>query len=117
MKKEDPAFALVAGDLIMGHWGTKREKIDEWANKYYPGWGQRFKDHDLKVYAALGDGVHSLNFGPATSRAAISSKNHFNASPYYVFCQSSGSAGNTASRQKILPLTRLAGSPNSFFAQ
>jgi hypothetical protein len=59
MKKEDPAFALVAGDLIMGHWGTKREKIDEWANKYYPGWGQRFKDHDLKVYAALGDGVHS----------------------------------------------------------
>jgi len=55
MKKEDPAFALVAGDLVMGHWGTKKEEIDEWANKYYPGWVQRFKDHGLKVYAALGD--------------------------------------------------------------
>jgi hypothetical protein len=55
MKKEDPAFALVAGDLVMGHWGTKKEQIDQWAKKYYPGWVQRFKDHDLKVYAALGD--------------------------------------------------------------
>ena len=31
MKKEDPAFALVAGDLVMGHWGTKKEQIDQWA--------------------------------------------------------------------------------------
>ncbi|HBM77760.1 MAG TPA: hypothetical protein DD438_06580, partial [Verrucomicrobiales bacterium] len=22
MKKESPAFAMVAGDLVMGHWGT-----------------------------------------------------------------------------------------------
>ena len=28
MKKEDPAFAMVAGDLVMGHWGTKKEEID-----------------------------------------------------------------------------------------
>jgi hypothetical protein len=55
MKKEDPAFALVAGDLVMGHWGTKKEEIDEWAKKYYPGWVQRFQDHALEVYAALGD--------------------------------------------------------------
>ena len=45
MKKEDPAFAMVAGDLVMGHWGTKKEEIDKWAHKYYPGWVQRFKDH------------------------------------------------------------------------
>ena len=55
MKREDPAFAMVAGDLVMGHWGTKKEEINKWADKYYPGWFQRFKDHELKVYAALGD--------------------------------------------------------------
>ena len=40
MKKKDPAFAMVAGDLVMGHWGTKKGEIDEWADKYYPGWVQ-----------------------------------------------------------------------------
>ena len=38
MKEEDPAFAMVAGDLVMGHWGTKEEEINKWADKYYPGW-------------------------------------------------------------------------------
>ena len=45
MKKEDPAFAMVAGDLVMGHWGTKKEEINKWADRYYPGWVQ-LKDHD-----------------------------------------------------------------------
>ena len=27
MKKEDPAFAMVAGDLVMGHWGNKEEEV------------------------------------------------------------------------------------------
>ena len=40
MKEEDPAFAMVAGDLVMGHWGTKKEEINKWADKYYPGWVQ-----------------------------------------------------------------------------
>ena len=62
MKEEDPAFAMVAGDLVMGHWGTKEEEINKWADKYYPGWVQRFKDHDLKVYAALGD--HEIRDNP-----------------------------------------------------
>ena len=62
MKKEDPAFAMVAGDLVMGHWGTKKEEINKWADRYYPGWVQRFKDHDLKVYAALGD--HEIRDNP-----------------------------------------------------
>jgi len=68
MKKEDPAFAMVAGDLVMGHWGTKKKEIDRWANKYYPGWIQRFKDHDLKVYAALGD--HEIRDNPWRGAAA-----------------------------------------------
>ena len=28
MKKEDPAFAMVAGDLVMGHWGNKMQEIN-----------------------------------------------------------------------------------------
>ena len=62
MKKEDPAFAMVAGDLVMGHWGNEKAEIDEWADKYYPQWTQRFKDHNLKVYAAIGD--HEIGDNP-----------------------------------------------------
>jgi DNA repair exonuclease SbcCD nuclease subunit len=62
MKKENPAFVMVPGDLVMGHWGTQKEEINKWADKYYPGWIQRFKDHDLKVYAALGD--HEIRDNP-----------------------------------------------------
>jgi hypothetical protein len=62
MKKEDPVFAMVAGDLVMGHWGTTKAEIDEWAQKYYPPWIQRFEDHGLKVYTALGD--HEVGDNP-----------------------------------------------------
>lgn len=62
MKKEDPAFAMVAGDLVMGHWGTTQKEIDQWANRYYPQWIKRFKDHKLKVYTALGD--HEIGDNP-----------------------------------------------------
>ena len=62
MKKEGPAFAMVAGDLVMGHWGTSKEEIDKWAGKYYPPWVGRFKDHGLKVYTALGD--HEVGDNP-----------------------------------------------------
>ena len=62
MKLEDPAFALVAGDLVMGHWGTEKEEIDHWAEKYYPAWNQRFKDNDMKVYTAIGD--HEIGDNP-----------------------------------------------------
>ncbi len=62
MKKEDPAFAMVAGDLVMGHWEVSKESIDRWADKYYPPWIKRFEDHNLKVYAALGD--HEVGDNP-----------------------------------------------------
>lgn len=62
MKKENPAFVMVPGDLVMGHWGTQKEEINKWADKYYPGWMERFKDHGLKVYAALGD--HEIRDNP-----------------------------------------------------
>lgn len=74
MKKEEPAFAMVAGDLVMGHWGTTQKEIDEWAQKYYPPWAKRFKDHSLKVYAALGD--HEVGDNPWRGSRAT-------AVPYY----------------------------------
>jgi len=62
MKAEDPAFAMVAGDLVMGHWTNDQKQINQWADKYYPQWTKRFKDHGLKVYAALGD--HEIGDNP-----------------------------------------------------
>jgi hypothetical protein len=62
MKKEDPAFAMVAGDLVMGHWGIDEQEIYQWAKVYYPQWIQRFQDHNLKFYTAIGD--HELCDNP-----------------------------------------------------
>ena len=62
MKQENPAFAMVAGDLVMGHWGPSKEDVDKWADRYYPQWIKRFADHNLKVYAALGD--HEIGDNP-----------------------------------------------------
>lgn len=62
MKKEEPAFAMVAGDLVMGHWGPTKDSINKWADRYYPQWTKRWADHDLKVYAALGD--HEIGDNP-----------------------------------------------------
>ncbi len=62
MKSEEPAFVMVAGDLVMGHWGTVEEEVDKWADQYYPQWINRFKDHGLKVYTALGD--HEIGDNP-----------------------------------------------------
>jgi hypothetical protein len=62
MKKENPAFAMVAGDLVMGHWGPTKEDVNKWADRYYPQWVKRFADHKLKVYTALGD--HEIGDNP-----------------------------------------------------
>ncbi|MFT5411967.1 MAG: sialate O-acetylesterase, partial [Verrucomicrobiales bacterium] len=62
MKGENPAFAMVAGDLVMGHWGSTKDDVAKWADIYYPQWIKRFADHDLKVYTALGD--HEVGDNP-----------------------------------------------------
>lgn len=62
MKKENPAFVMVAGDLVMGHWGPGKADVEKWADKYYPPWVKRWADHELKVYAALGD--HEIGDNP-----------------------------------------------------
>lgn len=62
MKNENPAFAMVAGDLVMGHWGPTQKDVDQWADRYYPQWVKRWNDHQLKVYTALGD--HEVGDNP-----------------------------------------------------
>jgi hypothetical protein len=62
MKKEDPAFVMVAGDLVMGHWGPTADSVNQWADRFYPQWTKRWSDHDLKVYAAIGD--HEIGDNP-----------------------------------------------------
>lgn len=62
IKAEDPDFVLVAGDLVMGHWDRGDKGIDHWADRYYPAWKQRMKDHDLPWYAAIGD--HEVSDNP-----------------------------------------------------
>jgi len=61
IKAEDPAFVLVAGDLVMGRWPDK-DAIEKLAAVYYPAWIQRMKDHGLKYYVALGD--HDIGDNP-----------------------------------------------------
>jgi hypothetical protein len=81
MAAEQPDFAMVAGDLVNGHWyqdasgvqvfgpvGSLDEKtaaVTAAANVYYSAWKQRFADHDMPVYAALGDHDVGDNNWPA----------------------------------------------------
>ncbi len=69
---------LVAGDLVEGRWGrddsrtgvfgpvhTQAQRLRAWrraAEVYYPAWRERFADHDLTTYTALGD--HELGDDP-----------------------------------------------------
>ncbi len=71
---EEPAFVMVAGDLVMGHWGTEEKEVNKWADQYYPQWISRFEAHGLKVYAALGD--HEIGDNPWRDEKA-------EAVPYY----------------------------------
>ena len=62
MKDENSAFTMVAGDLVMGHWGPTPESVNRWAARYYPQWTKRWSDHGMKVYAAIGD--HEIGDNP-----------------------------------------------------
>jgi hypothetical protein len=81
MAAEQPDFAMVAGDLVNGHWyqdasnlqvfgpvGTLQEKtaaVITAANVYYPQWKQRFAAHGMPVFTALGDHDVGDNNWPA----------------------------------------------------
>jgi len=59
IKKENPEFVMVAGDLVMGHWDNKlwndADTIKKYSQRYYSAWVNRMNDHNLKFYTALGD--------------------------------------------------------------
>jgi hypothetical protein len=61
VQREDPAFLLVAGDLVMGHWYTP-EDVQKYAARYYPAWIERLRHYKLPFYAAIGD--HELGDNP-----------------------------------------------------
>ncbi len=81
----DPAGVLVAGDLVDGRWGyddqdsgnfgavstraERRAALQRAARTYYPQWKQRFADHDLAVFPAMGDHEYGDNPWPRRKRA------------------------------------------------
>ena len=66
IKKEDPDFFIVAGDLVMGHWDNPdwndNDTIAKYSNRYYSAWIKRMNDHELKFYTSLGD--HEVGDNP-----------------------------------------------------
>ena len=78
LASHEPRFALVAGDLVNGHWHVdvdgvrtfgstatvrdRRQAIREAAGTYYPQWRARFRRHGLRPRPAIGD--HELGDNP-----------------------------------------------------
>jgi hypothetical protein len=78
MASHDTDDVLVAGDLVEGRWGrddshtgvfgpvrTEAQRMRAWrraAEVYYPAWRERFADHGLTTYTALGD--HEIGDDP-----------------------------------------------------
>ena len=72
VKKENPDFLVVAGDLVMGEWDgpdwNDKDSITKYANRYYPAWVKRMNDHGLKFYTAIGDHEVGDNDWPTQKR-------------------------------------------------
>jgi hypothetical protein len=82
MASHDTDDVLVAGDLVEGRWGrddartgvfgpvrTEAQRLRAWrraAAVYYPAWRERFADHGLTTYPALGD--HEIGDDPWRAR-------------------------------------------------
>jgi hypothetical protein len=62
VKKENPDFVLVMGDLVNGHWWDGPKCIEQMGAIYFENWIRRMKEHDLKCYVGVGD--HELGDDP-----------------------------------------------------
>ncbi len=78
MSRQDATDLLVAGDLVEGRWGrddsatgvfgpvrNDRQRLraaTRAARVYYPAWRQRFEDHGLRTFPAVGD--HEIGDDP-----------------------------------------------------
>jgi hypothetical protein len=72
VKKENPDFLIVGGDMVMGEWDAPdwndKDSIDKYSNRYYPAWIKRMNDHGLKFYTAIGDHEIGDNDWPTEKR-------------------------------------------------
>jgi len=71
MKKEGPAFSLLAGDIMDARWWSSPEEVRRQTRKYWGGFKKRFKDKNIKLYIAPGDheygddqGLRKMNLAP-----------------------------------------------------
>ncbi|MBN2273567.1 MAG: metallophosphoesterase, partial [Bacteroidales bacterium] len=62
VKAEEPAFVMIAGDLVNGHWWNSPQCVEHMGTIYYSGWVRRMQEHGLKYYTAVGD--HELGDDP-----------------------------------------------------
>ena len=66
VKKENPDFLVVPGDLVMGHWDSPEwnntDTIAKYSKRYYSAWTNRMKAHGLEFYTSIGD--HELGDNP-----------------------------------------------------
>ena len=73
VKKENPDFLVVPGDLVMGHWDdptwANSDTIAKYAKRYYSAWIQRMNQYGLKFYTSIGD--HELGDNPWKDPAKI----------------------------------------------
>lgn len=80
VKKENPDFVVVPGDLVMGIWHGEEDKpgvegINHFAARYYPAWKARMKAHGLKYYTAIGD--HEIGDNPWAYDGALKNVNAY----------------------------------------
>ncbi len=68
VKREDPAFVLVAGDMVDGRWHASKYQVRSLAAVYYSGWIRRMRDHGLRFYTCLGD--HEVGDNPWPQKKA-----------------------------------------------
>jgi len=71
MKKEGPAFSLIAGDIMDARWWTSPEEVRQETQRYWGGFRKRLEDKDIEFYLAPGDheygddqGLRKMNLTP-----------------------------------------------------
>lgn len=86
VKKENPDFLVVAGDLVMGHWDetmmnsdsknfNNKDSIAKYSKRYYSAWKNRMDKHDLKYYTTIGD--HEIGDNPWRLPAKVESVKYY----------------------------------------
>ncbi len=72
VKKENPDFLVVAGDMVMGEWDgpewNDQDSIAKYSNRYYSAWINRMNNHGLKFYTTIGDHEIGDNDWPSQKR-------------------------------------------------